>query len=713
MANTGRCAWAVSLVVGAAAGIGRADVTAVSDDGLWQVLDAVPAGAERAAAWVRPGVFAPAKLDRAGFERLLGAAPREGAGAPLEIQLPTPRGGLARFRVVESPVMEPALAAKFPEIRTYVAQGVDDPAATARLDMTPAGFHAQVLAPSGAVYIDPYSRGDDTLYAVYFKRDYRKAGGAFRCLTDAHHRAHAARGGGGAGPDTSGDSLRTYRLACAGTGEYTLFHGGTAAQGLAAIVTTVNRVTGIYEQEFSARLVLVANNNLLVYTNPATDPYTNQDPGAMLAQNQTTCNAVIGNANFDVGHVLGTGGGGVAYLQAVCNSALKAQGVSGLDSPVGDPFDVDYVAHEMGHQFGGNHTQNGCSNNNTATAVEPGSASTIMGYAGICGGDDLQPHSDPYFHAVNHAEIRAFMTGGGASCGVLTSTGNGVPTVNAGPDYTVPSRTPFALTASATDPNGDQLSYCWEERDLGPYQNAVGGQFPDNGSSPIFRSFNPAASPARIFPRLQDLLNNTTVIGEFLPTTNRTMNFRCTVRDNRAGGAGVNADDARVTVVATAGPFRVTFPNAAASLSGVQTVTWDVAGTGAAPISCATVRIELSTDGGNTWPVILAAATPNDGSEQVTLPNSPTTAARVRVSAVGNIFFDVSNANFTITAGACYVNCDGSTTAPILNVNDFICFQTRFAAGDSYANCDGSTAAPVLNVNDFVCFQQGFAAGCP
>ena len=284
----GRCAWAVSLVVGAAAGIGRADVTAVSDDGLWQVLDAMPAGAEREAAWVRPGVFAPAKLDRAGFERLLGAAPREGAGAPLEIQLPTPRGGLARFRVVESPVMEPALAAKFPEIRTYVAQGVDDPAATARLDMTPAGFHAQVLAPSGAVYIDPYSRGNDTLYAVYFKRDFSKPGGAFRCLTDVRHRAHAARAGGGAGPDTSGDSLRTYRLACAGTGEYTQFHGGTAAQGLAAIVTTVNRVTGIYEQEFSARLVLVANNNLLVYTNPATDPYTNQDPGAMLAQNQTT-----------------------------------------------------------------------------------------------------------------------------------------------------------------------------------------------------------------------------------------------------------------------------------------------------------------------------------------------------------------------------------------------------------------------------------------
>ena len=65
------------------------------------------------------------------------------------------------------------------------------------------------------------------------------------------------------------------------------------------------------------------------------------------------------------------------------------------------------------------------------------------------------------------------------------------------------------------------------------------------------------------------------------------------------------------------------------------------------------------------------------------------------------------------TTAVCYANCDGSSAAPILNVNDFICFQSKFAAGDPAANCDGSTVAPVLNVNDFVCFQQSYAAGCP
>jgi len=841
-----------ALAVFCAAAAASADVVAVSPDGVWQVLDAVPAAAKRAQPWIRPQVFAPAVLNWQNLGAVLRDAPLEGtvkaAREPLVMWMPQPDGTFGRFSVVESPIMEPGLAIKFPSIRTYLGQGIDDPAAIVRFDSTPQGFHSQVLSPSGAVYIDPYSRGDTTLYSVYSKADYKKAADGWECLTPADERPWLE-----GGPDVpSGDTLRTYRLAVAATGEYTAFHGGTVAAGMAAIVTAVNRVTGVYEREFSVRLVLVANNNLVVYTNSGTDPYTNNNGSTMLGQNQTTLDSVIGSANYDVGHVFSTGGGGVAQLRVPCVGGSKARGVTGLPSPTGDPFYIDYVAHEMGHQFGANHTFNSSTgscggNRSSGSAYEPGSASTIMGYAGICGADNLQSNSDAYFVHRSYDEIRSFVTGAtGASCGTSAATGNNWPTVSAGASYTIPKQTPFALTASGSDPNGDTVSFCWEERDLGASITLGAG---DNGSSPIIRSFTGSTNPTRTIPRLSNLLNNTFALGEILPNTNRTMNFRVTARDNRAGGGGVNTADMAVAVTTSSGPFLVTSPNTAVSWSGLQTVTWAVAGTTSAPVSCANVSILLSTDGGNTFPTILAGSVPNTGSAQVTMPNLSTTQARIKVAAVGNIFFDISNVNFTITAAAgpannacgaatvisvgstpfttvgattdgpteagcnfccsdpqvnqdvwyrytaactgqatvdlcdatfdskvavyqgqcptgpdtalacnddacgtggtrsrvswqatagqvytirvggfttatgtgtlvltcaaCYANCDGSTIPPILNVNDFICFQTKFAAGDPYANCDGSTVPPVLNVSDFTCFLNLFAAGCP
>ena len=218
-------------------------------------------------------------------------------------------------------------------------------------------------------------------------------------------------------------------------------------------------------------------------------------------------------------------------------------------------------------------------------------------------------------------------------------------------DYTIPKQTPFQLTATGSDPDGDAITYCWEERDLGAAQSASGGIIADNGTSPFIRPWTPTTSPSRIVPRLSNLLANTFAFGEQLPNTNRTVHFRCTARDNRAGNGGVNFDDMNITVTTAAGPFQVTSPNTAVSWSGVQTVTWDVASTTAAPVSCANVRILLSTDGGNTWPTELLASTPNDGSEAVALPNITTTTARIRVEAVGNIFFDISNVNFSVTPG--------------------------------------------------------------
>ncbi|MEI7658321.1 MAG: reprolysin-like metallopeptidase [Phycisphaerae bacterium] len=619
----------------------------------WNLMNAMPADVEAEAPWIRPAAFQAAQMDDLVMREELAKVPMEVFPFPKDegilFSLPHPDGGFTRFRLVESPVMEPGLAARFPDIKTYRGQGVDDPAANVRLDITPQGFHAMVLTPQGDYFIDPYSKGDVNHYAVYRKRDLRPSlAGAWGCGVTEHRPMDEA----GYGERNSGGTLKTYRLAVAATGEFTAYHGGTVALGQAAIVTAVNRVTGLYERDLAIRLVLVANNSNLVYINASTDPYTNNSGSTMLGENQTTVTSVIGSANYDIGHVFSTGGGGVAQLGCVCTSGSKARGVTGSPAPTGDAFWIDYVAHEMGHQFGGNHSFNGtggsCAggNRNAATAYEPGSGTTIMGYAGICGAaDDLQSNSDAIFHHNSYAEIRAFIAAGG-SCGGNSATGNSVPTVNGGTDYTIPKGTAFTLTTiSASDANGDALTYSWEQRDLGAAQSATAT---DNGTSPIFRCWNATTSNARTFPRYADVLDGGLVIGEQYPSVARTLDARVTVRDNRSGGGGVIEDDVIVNINGTAGPFTITSPNTNVTWSGTQTVTWNVAGTNAAPVSTANVRILLSTDGGQTWPTVLAATTPNDGTEAVTLPSVSSTSARIRVEAVGNIYFDVSNVNFTL-----------------------------------------------------------------
>jgi len=308
---------------------------------------------------------------------------------------------------------------------------------------------------------------------------------------------------------------------------------------LSAIVTAINRVNGIYERELAIRMVLIANNNLLVYTNAATDPYTNDNGSTMLGENQTNIDNVIGNANYDFGHVFSTGGGGIATVGCVCSTGTKSRGVTGLSAPTGDAFYVDYVAHEMGHQFNARHTFNAntssCSGNGSSTTnAEPGSGSTIMAYAGICGSaNNLQAHSDPYFHAVSMDEINVFTaTGNGSNCAVVSATGNAIPVVNAGSDYNIPKSTPFILTGNATDPNADVLTYAWEQEDVG---SAFGNWNTQTTLSPLFRSFIPSSSSTRFFPKLSDVINNTTTIGEVLPSLGRDINMRLTARDNRAG----------------------------------------------------------------------------------------------------------------------------------------------------------------------------------
>ncbi len=642
-----------------------------------------------------PEKYRTTSLNVTGMKNFLWSLPTEQnladrSQAPV-VELPMPNGTTERFRVWESPIMEPGLAIKYPGIKTFAGQGIDDPYASVRFDFNPYfGFSAQIISINGEIYIDPYARGNLNYYNSYYTRDYRKQNSDFICnVPDQTNIAARIM----AGP-CRGTELYTYRLALACTGEYAAAvcspNPPTIAATLAAMTTSVNRVTGVYELEVAVRLILIANTDLLIYLDGTTDPYTNNNGSTMLGQNQTNITSIIGTANFDIGHVFSTGGGGVAGLGVVCNTNNKARGVTGLSNPVGDNFDIDYVAHEMGHQFGGNHTFNSvtgsCNGNRVAArAYEVGSGTTIMAYAGICGNDNTQPHSDPFFHTISFDEISTFLEGGG-SCRVAIPTGNSIPQITAmnNNNANIPLNTPFTLTGSATDANGDAITYCWEEWDVGPSGAWNAGA--TSTTAPLFKSRVPLTTGSRTFPDINVILAgypaNPPVVmgglkGETLPLVGRAMKFRLTVRDNRAGGGGVTTGGDgcqaafsgifQVNAIDGTGPFLVTAPNGGESWAGgsSQTITWDVAGTSGAPISVSNVRISLSTDGGLTYPTVLAASTPNDGTETLVMPSVTTTTARIKVEAVGNVFFDISNNNFTLTIPVASFDFDSPSPATV------------------------------------------------
>lgn len=606
--------------------------------------------------------------DAAGY---LASVPEESAGFKLNnssfiISLPVPGGGMERFRIVNAPVMEKGLLKKFPGFGSFAGESLEHPGYYLRCDISPYGFNAMVLAPEGQTwYINTLSKN---ICAVFARNSIKKPG-QFECgvgevvnSANQQHNATILRG-------ADDGKLRTYRLACTVNGEYSQKSlNGTEANDaeriskvMASLNTNTTRANSVYETDFGIRLVLVSNNDQLIYLNASTDPWTSSSQWN--SKTQTTIDNVIGSANYDIGHLLAGvanssgNNGNAGCIGCVCKAGSKGSAFTAHTDATGDPLVIDYWTHEMGHQFGGNHTFT-FQTEGTGANMEPGSGSTIMGYAGITGSTDVQPHSDPYFHAKSIEQITDYIKSTSGNCAVVTNTGNSVPTANAGTDYTIPKSTPFTLTGSGSDANGDALTYCWEQ-----YDNFASGsnKFPSatSTSGPVFRSFTPTTSASRTFPSLSTILaGNLTNTWEALPSVARSLNFRMTVRDNRSGGGQNASDNMVVTISSATGPFNVSAPNTAVSWSqgSTQTVTWNVAGSNGAPVNCANVKISLSTDGGNNFSTVLAASTPNDGSETVTVPNTSSTQCRIKVEAVGNIFFDISNVNFTISTGGSTCN---------------------------------------------------------
>lgn len=614
---------------------------------------------------VKPTTYKIYRLDELSITRTLRNSPSEkkvsAAQSSFVLSVPVGNGQLERFRVVVAPVMDDALAARFPEIQSYAGTGLDNPTSTIRFDVSPRGFHGMILSANRpTIYIDPVDRSDK--YYVVFSRqevvDYRNV---FQCFTQENNKIQqpSVHIPGEALRGADDGRLRTYRLALASTGEYsTYFLNGTEttdaqrkAKVLAAMNTLMTRTNGIYERDFGVRMNLIANNDAIIYLTASTDPWTNE----YNTKTQQTIDAVIGSANYDIGHLVhrGANNGNAGCIGCVCVAGQKGSAFTSHTTPEGDPFVVDYSTHEMGHQFGANHTFS-FQTEGTGANMEPGSGSTIMGYAGITGATtDVQPHSDDYFHAKSVEQVTDYIKGTtGGGCAVVTVTGNSTPTANAGANFTIPRSTPFVLTGTGSDANAaDVLTYTWEQ-----YDNFASGSSTVPSatatSGPQFRSVTYSTAPSRSFPNLASVLGGTnTNKWEVLPSVARTLNFRFTVRDNHIGGGNNNSDDMQVIISAAAGPFSVTAPNTAVTWApgSSQAITWSVNSTNAAPVNCANVKISLSTDGGNTFPIVILASTANDGTETITVPNNVTTQARVKIEAVGNIFYDISNTNFTIS----------------------------------------------------------------
>lgn len=634
-----------------------------------QFFDVVANQQDRGEYAVKPSIkkYALLHLQENALRQYLAAAPLEfqqSTGLPLEI--PLPDGSTEIFSIVESPLLSPEQAVLHPEIKTYTGQGTRHPERVIRFSLTSNGFGGILLnVKKDVVYFEKSPTGED-LYLSYFVRDCDKLSQAPVRQCGEHDQSFTEIADQRtplqnyiAERNNTGGTLRTYRLAIAGNEEFTALYGNNINNAYSAIVNYANNMAAVYRVELCISFQLVSGTNVVYSSVPVAgdDPYDNDDQGAMLDENQDNLDMELGSAAYDIGHVLGyTGGsgGGVAFAESVCYNPWKGSGVSGIGDINQYPqvFFDQLIYHEVGHQFGMSHSYNSsipvCTTREPATSVEPGAGATIMSYGFTCGSDDYESNYLPIlqFHTVNYEQAYNYVTNpspGFGGCSTNTSTGNNLPVVTPPANKTIPASTPFSLTGSATDADGDALTYCWEGTNIGT-ETPTSGTLGNTAKAPFFRSYEPSSSGTRIYPLLEAILDASYYRqGDKLPSIGTTTTHRLTVRDNDASGGSTVYSDVTVTIDGGSGPFFVYNLGGPYSPNSSQTIAWNVANSTAAPVSCANVDILLSTDDGQTFPTTLLANTPNDGSQSVTLPNINTSTARIMVKASDNIFFDISN----------------------------------------------------------------------
>ncbi len=584
------------------------------------------------------------------------------------ISLPLPDGSINTFTLKESTNFHPRLAARYPGVKSYLIESPDNALIRGRISMGPSGLHGVIDHPDGEVYLDPYQSEGRVYYISYYTRDYQ-VDPEVRALYEAHEHSF---------PDdvnkfvnekpkrspfkrnqVEAVNLSTYRFALACTGEYGQRHGGTIEGVLDAMNVALDRINFVLQSELAIRLELIENNDSLIFFDGQTDPFTNGNASQLALENNNYLLAELGSDAYDIGHVfatqcsnvVGTSGG----VGTVCGS-LKGFG-SSCEITTTDRFYIGVVCHELGHQFGAEHTWNNCPNApdnqfNGSTAFEPGSGTTIMSYAGSCGNQNTQNREDPYYHNNSIEDIYFYtQSGGGSGCAQVSTITNQQPSIDIlHPDgFYIPIETPFRLSAVGSDPDDDSLTYNWEQYDPGVGNAGMTSIGDPQGDAPIFRSVTPSTSPTRYFPRISSVINNNYNRTEVLPTYDRKLTFRATVRDNNLEGGGVAWDEMFFRATADAGPFYITdtFPDTLHA-GDYMALNWEVAGTDLAPVNCKSVDIFLSTDGGFTYTDTLLLGTTNDGSEPILIPEISTDSARIMVAASNNVFYDINDQDIII-----------------------------------------------------------------
>lgn len=685
------------------------------------------------------------KLDIASIKAQLKNAQEMGSGAkPVVISIPTLDGKISKFNVYSFPVVVKELADQY-DLGSYAGVSVDNPSEYIRFSVAPNDFQSMLFRNGNYEFIEPVDKTQG-IYSVHPKT--KKSGDKpFICTTEEKSSAVKDLENLSQGAKTfthnpgdfsknSDKKYRTMRLALSVTGEYTAYHGGTVPGALAAMNATLTRVNGVFEKDFALHLNL-QNFPDIIYTNGATDPYSDstsmQNWNVELQNNLTT---VVGNANYDIGHLFGHSGGGgnAGCIGCVCiapTSTTLGKG-SGYTSPansipMGDTFDIDYVAHELGHQLGANHTFSHAIEG-TGMNVEPGSGSTIMGYAGITGGPntDVQANSDAYFHRVSIGQVQTNLIS--KTCDVETAVNNNPPVIPNLPSYTIPKKTAFVLSANVTDPENDPMTFTWEQVDSGMTQaqtinkNNL-GQTTYGGS---FRSNLPSTSPTRYFPKFSSVLagalDNSLNTWESTSQVARSTSFALTARDNNANVLQQQTNSATQAItVGNDGPFQITtgylFSNAPSNL------LWDVVNTAAAPYNVANVKIDYSTDNGVNW-TVLSASTPNDGSESFTMPatlNGQTIV--MRVSSIGNVFYAIKKIQVTtqITCGSTPIgvsanNITGNSATiswPAVSGAASYSLQYKLSSASTWTTVPvSSTSYDLTNLTDCTPYQVQIAAIC-